>query len=135
MLTGWRRTVYKSTGYQFFLKIAKRMYRFYSMRIMYPMLYKKYAKQEIDENKVLFIEVRMPNISDSFQLLYDELKNNYNYDINTHYLRMSFVGWREYQSRCKRMIKDIATAKYVFLNESSIENSLSIISSSIKFFK
>lgn len=119
MLTGWRRTVYKSKGYQFFLKIAKRMYRFYSMRIMYPNLYKKYAKHEIDENKVLFIEVRMPKISDSFQLLYDELKSNYNYDIHTHYLRMSFVGWREYQSRCKKMVKDIATAKYVFLNESS----------------
>ncbi len=119
MLTGWRRKIYKSHIYQFFLKIAKRCYRFYSMRVMYPLLYKKHAAEGIDNSKVVFIEVRMSDISDNFRLIYDELKNNYNYKISTHFLHMSFSKWREYERLCKAMVVDVATAKYVFLNDSS----------------
>lgn len=119
MLTGWKRTVYKSKPYQLFLKYAKKFYKFYSMKIMYPGIYKNAAKEGVDPKKVIFIEVRMDEISDSFQLLYNELKNNYSYDIHTHFLHMSFVGWREYERYCKKMVRDVATAKYVFLNESS----------------
>ncbi len=119
MLTGWKRTVYKSKGYQMFLKAAKRMYRFYSLRILYPSIYKKHAREKLDSSKVVFIEVRMPEISDSFELVYNKLKQNYNYKLNIHYLRMGFSGWREYERLCKAMVADVATAKYVFLNDSS----------------
>ena len=84
MLTGWRRTIYKSHIYQFFLRGAKKLYRFYSLRI-----------------------------------IYDELKNNYSYKISTHFLHMSFSRWREYEEFCKKMVIDVADAKYVFLNDSS----------------
>lgn len=119
MLTGWRRTIYKSHIYQFFLKGAKKLYRFYSLRIMYPRLYKKYSAKEIDNGKVVFIEVRMSEISDNFRYIYDELKNNYSYKISTHFLHMSFSRWREYEEFCKKMVIDVADAKYVFLNDSS----------------
>lgn len=119
MLTGWKRTVYKSKGYQTFLRIAKRAYRFYSLRILYPAIYRKYAKEKLDSGKVVFIEVRMSRISDSFELVYDELKQHYKYKLNIHYLRMGFSGWREYEKLCKAMVADVATAKYVFLNDSS----------------
>lgn len=119
MLTGWRRTIYKSHIYQFFLRRAKKLYRFYSLRIMYPRLYKKYSAKEIDNGKVVFIEVRMSEISDNFRYIYDELKNNYSYKISTHFLHMSFSRWREYEEFCKKMVIDVADAKYVFLNDSS----------------
>lgn len=119
MLTGWRRTIYKSHIYQFFLKGAKKLYRFYSLRIMYPRLYKKYSAKEIDNGKVVFIEVRMSEISDNFRYIYDELNNNYSYKISTHFLHMSFSRWREYEQFCKKMVIDVADAKYVFLNDSS----------------
>lgn len=119
MLTGWRRTIYKSHIYQFFLRGAKKLYRFYSLRIMYPRLYKKHANKEIDKEKVVFIEVRMPEISDNFRYIYDELKNKYTYKISTHFLHMSFSRWREYEQFCKKMVVDVADAKYVFLNDAS----------------
>lgn len=119
MLTGWRRTIYKSHIYQFFLKGAKKLYRFYSLRIMYPRLYKKYSAKEIDNGKVVFIEVRMSEISNNFRYIYDELNNNYSYKISTHFLHMSFSRWREYEQFCKKMVIDVADAKYVFLNDSS----------------
>lgn len=96
-----------------------KFYRFYTLRYMYPHLYKRYAKKPVNKNKVVFIEVRMPEISDSFELIYNDLKNNYSFDIHTHFLRMSFVRKWDYMKRCRGMVKDIADAGYIFLNESS----------------
>lgn len=96
-----------------------KFYRFYTLKWMYPVLYKRAAKKPVNENKVVFIEVRMPEISDSFRLLYDELREHYKYEIHTHFLRMSFVRKWEYIKLCRTMVRDIADAKYVFLNESS----------------
>ncbi len=96
-----------------------KFYRFYTLRWMYPRLYKHFARKPVDERKVVFIEVRMPEISDSFRLLYDELRAHYDYEIHTHFLRMSFVRKWDYIKLCRAMVRDIADAKYVFLNESS----------------
>ena len=100
-------------------KVLAKLYKFYTLRIMYPSLYRKNARKPVDKNKVVFIEVRMPEISDSFKLLYNELTEKYDFDVKTHFLRMSFVKRKEYRVLCKAMVEDIATAKYVFLNESS----------------
>ena len=96
-----------------------KFYRFYTLKVMYPSIYRKYSRKPVNENKVVFIEVRMPKISDSFELLYNDLNDNYNYEIHTHFLRMSFVRKLEYMKLCRAMVKDIADAKYIFLNESS----------------
>lgn len=110
--------IYKSVRKRIRKPLIK-FYRFYTLRWMYPMLYKRYARKPVDESKVVFIEVRMPEISDSFQLLYDELRAHYDYEIHTHFLRMSFVRKWDYIKLCRAMVRDIADAKYVFLNESS----------------
>lgn len=96
-----------------------KFYRYFTLKWLYPMLYRWHARKPVDKNKVVFIEVRMPKISDSFQLLYDRLDKEYRYEIHTHFLRMSFVRKAEYVKLCCAMIKDIADAGYVFLNESS----------------
>lgn len=100
-------------------KYIGRLYKFYTLRVLYPRIYKSGAKAKIDESKVVFIEVRMPKISDNFELLYNELKNNYDYKISTHFLRESFVPRKEFIKRAKAMVADIADAKYIFLNEST----------------
>lgn len=84
-----------------------------------PSVYKKAAKQPVDNNKVVFIEVRFPYISNSFEVMFDELTNNYDYTIHTHFLRNNQCIRSEYTQRCINAVEDIATAKYVFLNESS----------------
>jgi CDP-glycerol glycerophosphotransferase (TagB/SpsB family) len=109
----------RSKMYYFARGIFRKVYRFTTLRVVYPALYRINSKSKVDEKKVLFIEVRMPEISDSFELLYKKLKNEGKYDIHEHYLHMSFVNKIKYDRYCRAMIKDVATAKYVFLNESS----------------
>ncbi|MBR1864994.1 MAG: CDP-glycerol glycerophosphotransferase family protein [Lachnospiraceae bacterium] len=113
--------VYK--GYRYVKKLPRRIrnkvYKHYTLKILYPSIYKKYAKRPVDENKVVFIEIRQPQISNSFKVLYDDLKEHYNFDIHEHFLRTTFVPRKEHMERCKAMIQDIADAKYVFLNEAS----------------
>lgn len=113
--------VYKAARkvYRFSRKLFNRWNRYYTLRIMFPGIYRRNAKKPVNKDKVVFIEVRMPEISDSFRYLYDELNNKYSYDIHTHFLRTSFVKRKEYERRCRKMVADIADAKYVFLNESS----------------
>ncbi len=100
-------------------KRIDKAYKYYTLKILYPSTYRKYAKQPVKENKIVFIEIRQPKISNSFQVLYDDLKNNYQFDIHEHFLRTTFVPKKEHRERCKAMIRDIADAKYVFLNEAS----------------
>lgn len=109
----------RSKFYYFVRKIYRKVYRFMTLRVLYPACYKRNARKKLDEYKVVFIEVRMPEISDSFSLIYDRIKACGRYLVKEHFLRMSFVNKFDYYKSCKRMIKDIADAKYVFLNEAS----------------
>lgn len=100
-------------------KTAAKFMKFYQFKIMYPRYYKKCAKQGLDDKKVVFIEVRMPYITDSFEFIFNKVASSKEYKAVPHYLRMSFVPRKEYVRLCKAMIRDVATAKYVFLNDAS----------------
>lgn len=84
-----------------------------------PAVYDRYKHLPVNEKKVVFVEIRLGEISNSFRELYDELNNNYDFEIHTHFLRNSFVPRAEYISNCEKMLEDIATARYVFVNEAS----------------
>lgn len=98
-------------------KIVGKAWRFYTLKVCYPCLYKKYAKRPVDPRKVVFMEVRLDQMTNSFKLLYDRLSKDERYDVHVHYLRNTFVSRRRYHKNCKNFIQDIATAKYVFVNE------------------
>lgn len=84
-----------------------------------PAVYDAHKTEPVDERKVVFIELRLPAISNSFRVLYDELEKHYDLDLHVHLLRNSFVPRKEYIARCKKMLEDAATAKYIFVNEAS----------------
>lgn len=84
-----------------------------------PAAYNAHRMEPVDEKKVIFIELRLPAISNSFRVLYEELEKNYDLDLHVHLLRNSFVPRKEYIERCKKMLADAATAKYIFVNEAS----------------
>ncbi len=84
-----------------------------------PNAYNAHRNEPIDENKVIFVELRLPELSNSFSLVYQELKDNYNFDIHVHFLRNTFVKKRVYRQNCIRLAEDLATAKYVFVCEAS----------------
>ena len=103
-------------------KIKKRLAKiakFYKFKIYYPGIYKKYAKDKVDPKKVIFIEGRMDYITNSSEYIYNELRKNYKFDIHTHFLQMGFVKKKTYNRLCVNLIKDLATAKYAFMNDSS----------------
>lgn len=91
--------------------------KFVMFRILFRSIYCKNAKKPLQENKVLFVEVREPSVSDSFRLLYRAFKKKGGYCVHVHYLRSGFIGKLDYTRRCCMMLKDMADAKYVFLNE------------------
>ena len=85
-------------------------------KYIYPKYYKKYSKKEINEKKVVFIEVRFNEITDNFRLMYDALESR-GYEIKSCFLRNIVPGRKAYIQRCLAMLKEIGDAKYVFLND------------------
>ena len=85
----------------------------------YPAVYNRYCKKPVKKNKIVFVEMRIDSLGNSFTYLYETLVKNYDFDIKVHYLRESFVGRRQYRKNCEAMLKDMADAKYVFLSEAS----------------
>lgn len=113
---------YRKTKASFVKSFRKRtdpLYRYYVMKILYPGIYKKYSKKPVDEKKVIFLEIRLPSLTNSYKVIYDELYQNYDFDIHCHFLRNTYVGRTEYRRRCKAFIRDLATAKYVFMDEAT----------------
>lgn len=96
---------------------ASQFTKFVTFRILFEGIYRLHAKKPVQEDKVLFIEVREEKLSNSFGLLYKKLKEDHKYRIHMHYLRSGFIGKLAYIRRCTAMLKDMADAKYVFLNE------------------
>ena len=84
-----------------------------------PEYYKSLAGKPVDEKKVIFLEYRSQKLSDSFRLLYDMLRDEYDFDLRFHNLNHSFVKHGEYVRRCKKLLDDLADAKYVFVNDAN----------------
>ena len=82
-----------------------------------PDFYNKRKNVPINESKVLFVEYRSETLSDNYRLLWGELKKNTDLDLHFHNLANGFAGRRDYLRRCRRLLGDMADAKYVFVNE------------------
>lgn len=109
----------KTKIYKYFRKKTNPLYMDYVLTKLYPKTYKKYSKLPVDEKKVIFVEVRLPKLTNSYKVIYDELYANYDFDIHCHFLRNTYVSRKEYRARCKAFIRDLATAKYVFMDEAT----------------
>ena len=89
---------------------------------IFPHVYRKHAKAPVDERKVVFVELRLPKLTNSFKVLYDTLYRDYDFDLHCHFLRNTYVTRRQYRKNVKAMLADIATAKYVFFDEATNVN-------------
>lgn len=99
------------------IKLTPREFKEYTLHGIFPSQYRRHAKKPVDENKVIFIVVRHPTVPNSFHLIYDRLVGSYDFDVRVHFLRSPFASRRELIERSLEMIKDIATAKYVFIDD------------------
>ena len=102
-----------------FKKFLRGKFKDLFLDLMIPTVYKLAAKAPVDENKVVFVVIRHPYITNSFQLMFSELTDNYDYDVHTHFLLNNGSVKVDYAKRCIPAIKDIATARCVFLDDGS----------------
>ena len=99
-----------------FLRIRSRILTEYTIMHLYPAIYKKYASKPCNENKVIFVESRLATLSNSFRIMYSTLEAETDYELSSHFLRKTFVDDLEYVRNCKALIKDMATAKCIFMD-------------------
>ena len=115
MPKGWK----KFWPYKKALKIAKRMAKDRLLSRKLPAIYEEAAKQPVDERKVLFAEGKLTAMPDAYTLLWNRLEKRYDFDLSYITLRQNSVRYKEYEQNCEAFVRELATAKYVFLNDAS----------------
>ena len=99
-------------------KIIKELYHIATLKILFPLQYKRFAKKPLEKNKAVFIEANLSQLSGSLTYVYDELKKR-GLNLHTHFLKEAYVGKFSYIKNVFDCLEDIATAQYVFLCEGS----------------
>lgn len=99
-------------------KVAK-YYKIGTQKHIYPAVYRRYAKKPVDEKKIVFLEIRMQELTDNFLRIYAELEKQGKYKLVTCHIGDGLVSRKEQYKNSITALKEIATAKYVFINDSS----------------
>ena len=116
MMTGWLK---KS-------KTLKRLWRAYQrtrkdwfLHRNLPAIYRRSVKEPVDPKLVIFVERRYDSIHDSLELLYRQVKGGFDYTVHTHCLNQDFSSERAYRQKCRKLVKDLARASYVFISDAN----------------
>lgn len=87
---------------------------------LYPLVYKRACKKHhFNSHKVVFVQRRGAVLSDNFKLLSRRLRHEQTWDIHEAMLQEYRVSYIAYCTNCVRLIKEIASAGYVFLDDAS----------------
>ena len=103
-----------------FISKLRRIRKHYRYKVYFPKVYSSYCTEPVQENKVLFLEMRFTKLSNSFELIYKALEESGEYDLKCSYVQFNFIRWREFTQRVNEMLKELATAKYVFVDDASL---------------
>ncbi|MBQ9993154.1 MAG: CDP-glycerol glycerophosphotransferase family protein [Clostridia bacterium] len=90
-------------------------------KLVYPTIYRRHAKQPIDERRVLFVELRHKEISNSMARIQNYLRDNTDCVISECCLRFASVPLRQFVKNCIALTKAAATAKYIITTDRSRE--------------
>lgn len=83
---------------------------------LYPRAYRRTAKRKpLDARKVVFVESKLGDMPDSFELIWKHLEKSGNYDLEYRTLGAKSVGLPTYMKNGYDLVKDIADARCVFL--------------------
>ena len=83
----------------------------------FPAIYNRHSSDPIDEHKVVMIENALSGLSNSFQLIYKDLKASGDYRIHVHHLGKNLTRAKQHDINGARLANDLGDAKYVFLSE------------------
>ena len=103
-----------------FISKLRRIREHYRYKVYFPKVYSSYCTESVQENKVLFLEMRFTKLSNSFELIYKALEESGEYDLKCSYVQFNFIRGREFTQRVNEMLKELATAKYVFVDDASL---------------
>ena len=103
-----------------FVAKLRQLRKYYRYKVYFPKKYESYCNQPVQENKVLFLEMRFTTLSNSFQYLYKKLEESGEYDLKCSYVQFNFIRGREFTKRVDDMLQELATAKYVFIDDASL---------------
>lgn len=82
-----------------------------------PEIYNRHSSEPVDERKVVLIENSMTELSNSLQLIYQDLKASGKYRVHVHHLGKNLIHREEHDINGARLANDLGTARYVFLSE------------------
>ena len=99
--------------------VFHKLFRFGTRKIVFPLYYNLNTIKPLQDDKVVFVELRLPELSDSFIELYNYLDENYNLELKTHFIRHGFDSNSKKYRSIFAFLKDAATAKYIIFNEAA----------------
>ncbi len=99
-------------------KIIKNAERFLSLKIILPAVYAIAARRPLQRDLAVFVEVSADHLTDSFELLYDGARRR-GLRVRLVCIHDGSVPGVQYLKNCMHMLRAIATARLVFLNEAS----------------
>ena len=116
MMATIKRLLQRGPLYRLYLLVCKR-YRFWVQDVQYPRIYRRAAKQPVDDKKALFLECSRRSLSNSFSVLYRTLEEQGGKTLRCHYLLHTTASRREQRKRCRAFVRDLATAGVLYLDE------------------
>lgn len=96
-----------------------KIYKYMTLKKLYPSTYRKYAQNPVKENKIVFLEVRLQELTDNFQRIYTALQKKGGYELVICHIGDGLLSRKEQYHNSLAALKEIADAKYVFINDSS----------------
>ncbi len=99
-------------------KIIKELYHIITLKILFPLQYKRFSKKPIVKNKAVFIEANLSQLTNSLSLVYKNLQEK-GFDLHTCFLKEAYVGKAQYIKNALTCLKTIADAEFIFLCEGS----------------
>ena len=100
--------------------LLRDIYKTWTLLHLYPKRYREcIAGKPVQKNKIVFLEVRMKELTDSFTTIYQALKDDPQWDIQCIFLWEGLADRITVRKRCLQAITALADARYIFVNDSS----------------
>ena len=95
----------------------------------YPEIYSRHSSEPVDERKVILIENAMSGLSNSLQLIYQDLKAAGGFRIHIHHIGNNLIHTHDRDINDAGLVNDLGTARYVFLSEANAADAAHLKSS------
>lgn len=100
-------------------RILGRVYDFLTIKIVYPHQYRKYAKAPVKKGKVILLEPRFLQTTDSLLRIKDELIRRDGFDIMEMSIGLETLRLKQQYRNIMKFLKEFADAEYVFTTDSN----------------